>query len=152
MNYDNTTLKLPMLAGLAALALAGCAARPTVVQGVPVMALVADKMTLHGVATASLSNPSCTAEAPSKPAHVFELQEGAHATVMLRPETGEGPLPVSVLHITHMESNRTWCVTTKPDGSPAVLASELPSGMFAVAVAEMRGAEPRRYEVKIEKL
>jgi hypothetical protein len=152
MSRNALAASTSLVAGFAALVLSGCVARATSIDGVPVMALIADNMTLHGVAPASLSNPACTAEAPAKPAHLFELSESAHATVILRPRAGDGPLPISMLHLTNIETSRTWCVMTKSDGSPAVLASDLPAGTYAVAVAEMHGSEPRAYEVKIEKL
>jgi hypothetical protein len=151
----STLLKLPLLSslvGFAALALGGCASAPTLPAGVPVHPLVAEMLTLRGTAAATLANPACSAANPSKPAHLMELSEDTRATVMLGPQLGEPPLPVSMLHLTHLESNRTWCVMTREDGTPASLADELPMGTYAVSVLEMRGEAPRRYELKVRKL
>jgi hypothetical protein len=152
MNLTSHFLKFPMVFGAAAIALAGCASRPMVVAGVPVHVLIAQELTLRGVAAPTLSNPSCSGAVAMKAAHVFALEDTTMASIMLHPQAGEGALPVTMLHITHLESNRTWCVMTKDDGTPAMVGGELPMGTYEVSVAEMRGAEPRRYELRVEKL
>lgn len=153
MNPTLDFLKLPMTFAATAIALAGCASSSAnIPAGVPVHTLAAERLVMRGVAPATLANPACTAAAPTKPAHLMELSEDTRATVLLTPQAGEGPLPIAMLHMTHLESNKTWCVMTKEDGTPAVVAGELPMGTYAVAVAEMRGNEPRRYELKVHKL
>jgi xanthine dehydrogenase molybdopterin-binding subunit B len=133
--------------------LAGCAGRATqTASGMPVQALVADRLTLHGTAQPTLANPSCSASPPAKPSHVIEMAEETRATVLLTAALGEPPLPLATLHITNVETHRSWCVTTKTDGSPAALATVFPSGTYEVSIAETDTAAPRRYEVKLQKL
>ncbi|HEY2510724.1 MAG TPA: hypothetical protein VGI39_07705 [Polyangiaceae bacterium] len=145
-------MKLPFVFGLA-LAGAGCATSHAVIPpGTPVQALIADRLTLRGTAEPTLLNPSCSAAAPAKPAHIFELPEETRAMIMLAPPGAEPQLPATMLHVTNLDSNKTWCVMSKPDGSPATIAAEFPSGHYAVSVAEVNGAAPRKYEVRVEKL
>ena len=118
----------------------------------PTHVVIAGGLTLRGVAEPTLSNASCGGATPVKASQTFELQDSALASIILQPQDGEGPLPKTMLHVTHVESNQTWCVMTRDDGSPALVGGELPMGTYAVAVAGMRGAQPRRYEVRIEKL
>lgn len=138
--------------GLAALALGGCATHATAPAGVPVHGFVADSLVLHGTAEPTLTSASCSAAAPTSPKHIVHLDEETRATIFLGPEKGQPLLPVSMLHITHLDTNRTWCVMTKSDGTPAALVGEFPSGLYSVAVAETRAATPQRYEVTFEKL
>jgi hypothetical protein len=150
----NTSLmKLSIVVGLAGLGVVGCASSGAQLPaGVPVHGLVTNTMTLHGTAEATLTSATCTVAAPASPKHVIHLEEETRATVLLGPEKGHAPLPVSMLHITHLESNRTWCVMTKSDGTPAAIAAEFPSGNYLVSVAEPRSASPQRYEIQLEKL
>jgi len=43
-------------------------------------------------------------------------------------------------------------VMTQPDGTPAALGGEFPSGDYSVSVAEVAGTAPRRYEVRVQRL
>jgi hypothetical protein len=144
-------MKLPMVIAFVG-GIVGCASAPQAPAGVPVHALVADRLTFRGTAEPTLKNSACSASAPGKPDHVMELAQDTRATILLSPLPGEAPLPVSMLHITNLESNRTWCVMTSADGTPAALGAELPSGMYAVSVASINGAPARQYEVKVTKL
>ncbi len=151
MITSSSRLKLSVCVGL--LAATGCASGgATPPAGVPVHGLVTNSMTLHGVGETTLTSATCTVAAPASPKHIIHLEEETRATVLLGPEKGHPPLPVSMLHITHLDSNRTWCVMTKPDGTPAAIAAEFPSGMYAVSVAEPRTAIAQRYEITLEKL
>ena len=141
-----------VVVALSALALGACAQHTVTPPGVPVHGMVANSLTVRGVAEASLTSASCTGAAPVSPKHVVELPEETRVTIFLGPIKGEPLLPVSMLHLTHLESNRTWCVMTKPDGTPASLVGEFPQGNYAIAVAESRSDVPRRYEVTFEKL
>jgi hypothetical protein len=156
MNTSSSRVKLSVVLGLAfaGLAFAGCASSSAAAlpAGVPVHGLVTNSMTLHGVGETTLTSATCTVAAPASPKHVIHLEEGTRAAIFLGPEKGHPPLPVTMLHITHLESNRTWCVMTKPDGTPAAIAADFPSGMYAVSVAEPRSSSPRRYEITLEKL
>jgi len=149
--FMNSSIRLGLI-GAAALTFGGCASRPMVVAGVPVHTVIMGELTMRGVASPSLSNPSCSGALPTKASHVFALEDSTLASIMLNPQPGEPALPITMLHITHLESNRSWCVMTKSDGSPAIVGGELPMGTYEVAVAEMRGEEPRRYELRVQKL
>jgi hypothetical protein len=146
-------MKLPFVLGLTLVG-AGCAAQSHAAApaGVPVQALIADRLTLRGTASPTLTNPSCDTSTSLQPSHVFEMPEESQAMIRLTPSLGEGPLPTAMMHVTNLDTNKTWCVMTKPDGTPATIAGDLPSGMYSVSVAEIVGAPPRRYEVKVEKL
>ena len=145
--------RLPRPSALAlALSAAACSAHVAAPPGVPVRALTADRITLRGTASATMANPSCSALDTGKPAHVLELPDDVRATIVLAPTPGESALPPTMLHLTHLDSNRTWCVMTQPDGTPAVLGGAFPSGQYAVSVVEARGATPRTYEVRVVKL
>lgn len=150
--HSSSLRNVSIVAGLAAVALAGCAAHTATPPGVPVHGLVANSLILRGTAEPTLTSATCNGAAPTSPKHIVELPEDTRVTIFLGPEKGQPLLPVSMLHITHLESNRTWCVMTKADGTPAALVGEFPSGNYAVAVAESRSAAPQRYEVTFEKL
>lgn len=120
--------------------------------GVPVHWLSIETLRLHGMASPTLQRPECGPAAPAKPTNVLELEEDTRATILLAAPSGEPALPQSMLHLTHLDSNRTWCVISQPDGTPATLGGKFPSGKYAVSVAELSGAAPRRYEVRVEKL
>ena len=141
-----------IVVGLAALALGGCATHAAAPPGVPVHGFVADSLVLRGTAEPTLTSASCTAAAPTSPKHVVNFAEDTRATIFLGPEKGQPLLPVSMLHLTHLDTNRTWCVMTKADGTPATLAGELPQGLYAVTVAEPKNTPAARYEVTFEKL
>jgi hypothetical protein len=146
------SVKLPLglLFAFAAVACAG--SRASAPAGVPVSALVADKLTLRGVAHPTLASATCGAgEGSAKPAHVLELQEDTHAALLLELPARAASIPPARLNVTHLASNRSWCVMTQPDGS-AVLGADFPSGLYTVSVAEAVGVAPREYELRVQKL
>jgi hypothetical protein len=149
--WSGSMMKLPMVIAFVG-GVVGCASAPEVPAGVPVHALVAERLTFQGTAQPTLKNSACTAAAPGKPDHLMHLESDTRATILLGPVPGEAPLPVAMLHITNLETNKTWCVMTSADGTPAALGAELPGGMYAISVAETNGAPARRYEVKVSKL
>ena len=156
---DGFQMKLPFLGSLGsglplclALAAAGCAEHSAALPGVPVHPLMTETLRLHGTASPTLVNMACSATAPAKPSNVLELADDTRVTILLGPQAGEPALPLTMLHLTHLETNRTWCVMTRADGTPAAIGGELPSGQYAVSVAEMRTAQPRKYEVRILRL
>ena len=51
-----------------------------------------------------------------------------------------------------LSNNGVGVVVSQPDGTPASLGGEFPSGKYAVSVAQVAGGPPRRYEVRVEKL
>jgi hypothetical protein len=114
--------------------------------------VIARELTMRGTAQPTLTNPSCSGAVAQKASHVFALEDNTMASIMLHPPAGAAALPVTMLHITHLESNRTWCVMTKDDGTPAMVGGELPMGTYEVAIAEVQGAAPRAYELRVQKL
>jgi hypothetical protein len=147
-----TFMKLPLIVGLVAVGAVACAPSAKVPSDVIVHRLSADELILRGTASPTLAGATCTADAPAKPANAFALSEDTHASILLLPAPGEPALPLTMLHVTNLDTNRTWCVMTQADGTPAALAADLPSGLYAVSVASTNRAAARRYEVKVERL
>jgi hypothetical protein len=130
----------------------GCASQSTVLPGVPVHPLMTETLRLHGTASSLSASPSCTGPVNAKPANVLELADDTRVTILLEAPSGEPALPLSMLRVTHLESNKTWCAMTRPDGTPAAIGGELPSGQYAVSVGASASAAPRKYEVRILRL
>jgi hypothetical protein len=132
----------------------GCAgSQSAILPGVPVHPLIAETLRLQGTATRMATSPSCNAAAgDAKPANVLELDDDTRVTIMLEAPRGEPALPLSMLRVTHLATNKTWCALTRADGTPAAIGGELPSGKYAVSVGESASAAPRKYEVKILRL
>jgi hypothetical protein len=130
----------------------GCATHSAALPGVPVHPLMTETLRLHGTASSLPTSPSCSATVNAKPANVLELADDTRVTILLEAPIGEPALPLSMLRVTHLESNKTWCAMTRPDGTPAAIGGELPSGQYAVSVAESASAAPRKYEVRILRL
>ena len=148
-------MKLPfgLLVAVAGGAVMGCGGSQVAgPPGVPVHWLSIEMLRLHGTASPTLVHAQCGPAAPAKPANVLELEEDTRATILLAAPSGEPALPQAMLHLTHLDSKRTWCVVSQPDGTPATLGGEFPGGKYAVSVAEVSGVPPRRYEVRVEKL
>ena len=147
-------MKLPMGLWLAvgAVGALGCAGSQATLPGVPVHPLMTETLRLHGTASAMMASPSCDAAALARPTNVLELPDDTRVTILLAQSPGEPALPLTMLHLTHLETKRTWCVVTHPDGTPAAIGGEFPSGQYAVSVAEARTAAPRKYEVRVQRL
>src|SRR4051812_1910087 len=119
MNLRSVSMKLPMVVSIVA-GVVGCAGTShPVPAGGPVPTLVADRLTFQGTAEPTLKNSACSAAAPGKPDHLMALEFDTRATILLGPVPGEAPLPVAMLHLTNLDTNRTWCVMTGADGTPA---------------------------------
>jgi len=138
---------------LAALALGGCASgsHTEVPANARVDIMQTDKMVLHGTADASLASPNCKTDAlPAK--HLVELKDDLAGHIILRPAGAEPAPRLAVLHVTQLDTNRTWCVQTSSDGTTATIPGEFPMGVYAISVTEARSATPHKYEVVVEKL
>ena len=113
--------------------------------------LQTDKMVLRGVADASLDSPNCKNSAlPAK--HFVELKEDLAGHFLLRPAGVEPAPKLAVLHVTNLESGRTWCVQAATDGVQTAIPGEFPMGTYDVSVTEPRSATAHRYELVVEKL
>ncbi len=95
--------------------------------------------------------PSCDAVAAAKPANVLKLADDTRVTILLGAAAGEPALPLTMLRVTSLETKQTWCAVSRPDGTPAAIGGELPSGDYAVSVAEA-GNGAHKYEVRILRL
>jgi len=151
-NVVSSIARAPIGASIAALglsALVGCASTPhtELPPNAKVDILQTDKMVLRGQAEAK-DNASCKSVAlPAK--HFVELKDDLAGHMILRPAAGES-LKLAVFHLTHLETNRTWCVQIGEDGTTATIPGGFPMGTYAISVTESR-ATPR-YEVVVEKL
>jgi hypothetical protein len=133
------------------LSLAACGAgRGAVPSHAKVEILQTDTLVMRGTAPAVLASAACSEEPPA--AHHLELTAATNGQLVLREAMGEGPLAVAVLHVTHLDSQKTWCVAGQPDGHPAVIPAVFPSGVYAIGVAGSKDAGPQRYELRFEKL
>ena len=145
-------MKIPL--GLClALAAIGCAPSQTAaLPGVPVHPLMTETLRLYGTASPTLTSLTCSGSAPAKAANVLELADDTRVAIMLEAPEGEPALPVAMLHLKSLDTQKTWCVMTQPGGRPAAIGGELPSGQYAVSVAAVSSAVPRKYEVRVVRL
>jgi hypothetical protein len=130
---------------------AGCAAGTPVPADARVETMQTDKMVLRGDAESTAESPSCKMD-PLPAKHFVRLNQKTNGHVLLRPAAGQPKLELAVLHVTHLDSNRTWCVQSAADGSIASIPAEFPYGVYAISVTEGRSASSHRYEVVFEKL
>jgi hypothetical protein len=147
-----TGMKIPFGVCLVVAGGAGCAGSTAALPGVPVHPLMTETLRLEGTATPTLASPSCSAPTLAKPANVLELTDDTRVTIRLAAPSGEPALPVTIMRLTHLETNRSWCLVTRADGTPAMIGGEFPSGQYAVSVSEMSSATPHHYEVRVERL
>ena len=133
-------------------AVTGCAGGTPIPADARVETMQTDKMVIRGTAEATAESPSCKMS-PLPAKHFVKLEAPkTNGHVLLRPALGQPKLELAVLHLTHMESNRTWCVQSTADGSAASIPAEFPYGTYAISVSEARTTQPHRYEVVFEKL
>jgi hypothetical protein len=134
-------------------ALAGCASSPhtDVPPNARVDILQTDRMVLRGTAEGSKDSPSCKSAAlPAK--HLVELKDDLAGHMILRPAPGQPALKLAVFHVTHLDTNRTWCVQVGEDGATATIPGTFPTGVYGISVTEAQTPAPHRYEVVVEKL
>lgn len=131
--------------------LAGCAGSIPIPTDARVESMQTDKMVLRGQAAATVDNPSCQTNAlPAK--HFVKLNDDLNGHFLVRPAPGEPALKLAVLHVTNLESGRSWCVQAGADGSSPTIASDFPQGTYAISITEARTSAPHRYELVVEKL
>jgi hypothetical protein len=149
-----TPMKIALATATFALGVAslvGCAGSIPIPADARVESMQTDKMVLRGEAAASVDNPSCQTNAlPAR--HFVKLNEDLNGHFLVRPAAGESALKLAVLHITNLESGKSWCVQAGADGAPAMIGAEFPQGTYAVSVTEGRTSAPHRYELVVEKL
>lgn len=145
-------LKITILGAMFACSglLFGCAgsARGDLPANARVDTLQTGSIVLRGVADADPRGPNCaSAELPAK--HLLELKESLVGKLQLRQSLKSSEALVAVLHVKHLDSNKTWCVMTKPDGTLPTIPGEFATGVYAISVA---GAHAQPYEVLFETL
>jgi hypothetical protein len=141
------------ISALALTAVVGCAssARPDLPPNAKVELMQTDRMVLRGTAEPSKDGAGCKSAAlPAK--HLVDLKDELNGHMILRPAAGEAPLKLAVFHVTHLESNRTWCVQVGDDGATATIPGDFPNGTYAISVTEAPTGAPQRYEVVVERL
>jgi hypothetical protein len=148
MSNRGTLFIAAIATALSAAACGGAASQSA--SNAPVEILQTQKLVLRGTADASLTSATCQPAAPSSPKHLLELRESTTGTMRIRPAMGDTQL-VAVLHVTHVDSNRTWCVTSG-GASNGTIEGNFPGGTYAISVAEPRAEVAHRYEVVVEQL
>jgi hypothetical protein len=138
----------PLLIAFAAVALPlfGCAsnARDAVPAGAHVEALQTGSLTLRGTQD-STPQQGCSPVTATSAKHLLELSTETTGSIELRVADAHG---AATLHVTHLDDGKTWCVTTKDDGS-ASIPGTFASGVYAITVSGYR-ADP--YEVVVEQM
>ena len=124
--------------------LAGCGgAESRLPEGAHVDHMQADRLVLRGTAHAA-ERPSCS-ESALPAMHLVDVPGDMVGKIELRAASA----PSAVLHVTNLDTNKTWCMTTKSDGTLPSIPGEFAGGTYAVTVSET-SAQP--YEVVFERL
>lgn len=139
---------------LLAAALGGCAAgapKGAVPADAHVDVLQMNAIVLRGTAEEA-QGPACATGAPAKANHYLELKNTMSGQFMLHPAPGAQAPKFALLHIVNLDTNESYCVTSKGDGTPANVARQFQSGTYAITVGEAAGTPNRAYELKFEKM
>jgi hypothetical protein len=138
---------LPLLTMI--LGATGCStAHDAVPAGAHVETLQTQSLVLRGTAPAHPGSASCapSAVAPSQ-SHLLELKEDVTGNIVLRPTN----VP-AVMHVALLGSAKTWCVTTKGDGTGATIPGDFATGVYAISVEGSGSRTPLTYQIVFEKL
>jgi hypothetical protein len=141
--------KLMLALAVAAVPLVGCASngRDAVPDNAKVETLQTGSLVMRGTANATPGGATCDATSPVK--HFLELTEDTNGAIMLRPPATR---EVTVLHVTELATNKTWCVMTKGDGAQVSIPGDFASGVYAISITESHTYKPDPYEVVFEKM
>jgi len=115
-------------------------------EGAHVETVQTQRLVLRGVSEGTTGSASCKAPAAGKSTSYVELKEDTNGNFALRPMAG-----VAVLHVTHLGTQKTWCMTTQSDGSGAIIPGEFATGVYAVDV-QSAGSSSQPYAVQFERL
>src|SRR6516225_7367581 len=111
-----TQIAFPLLAAMTPIALgvAGCVSSgATIPPGAHVETLQTRSLVLRGTAPAHPGSASCASPAAApEHAHLLELKDDTTGDIVLRPTGG-----AAVMHVALLGSSKTWCVTTKGEGT-----------------------------------
>jgi hypothetical protein len=127
----------------------GCAtARDAVPAGAHVETLQTQSLVLRGTAPAHPGSASCgSSPSPPSQSHLLELKEDTTGNIVLRPTNSP-----AVMHVALLGSSKTWCVTTKGDGTGATIPGDFVMGVYAISVEGSQSKAPLAYQVVFEKL
>jgi hypothetical protein len=129
---------------------AGCVSSPrdAVPAGAHVETLQTRSLVLRGTAPAHPGSASCGSPAATpEHAHLLELKDDTTGDIVLRPTSSP-----AVLHVALLGSTKTWCVTTKGDGSDVSIPGEFAAGVYAISVEGSGSRAPLAYQVVFEQL
>jgi hypothetical protein len=127
----------------------GCASngRDALPENARVETLQTASLVMRGEASTTPGGATCDATAPAK--HFLELTEETNGAIMLRPPATH---EVTVLHVTELATNKSWCVMTKGDGAQVSIPGDFAAGVYAISIVESHSYKPDPYEVVFEKM
>jgi hypothetical protein len=140
------------LSVVAAAAITGCAGQHIEVPAdAHVHLMQTDRIVLRSTSDASMASPSC--QTAALPAQIFvEMKDEVAGHFLLRPHlTDVGP-KLAVLHVTQLDTGRTWCVESSADGITTAISGDFAQGTYAISVQEPHSMSAHGYEVVVEKL
>jgi hypothetical protein len=131
---------------LAALPLVACAGNPrsALPANAKVEQLQTGALTLRGTEDTT-PQQGCNPVTPETAKHFLDVPTDTTGNIELRVADSHG---ASTLHVTRLDDGKTWCVTTKDDGT-ASIPGTFAAGVYAITVSGYR-ADP--YEVHVEQM
>lgn len=103
------------------------------------------RVVLRGDAVAAEGGVSCGLHKAAQTPSYVQLDEDTTANVVLQPMSAK-----AALRITHLSTQRTWCVTTEHEGAGARIPGNFEPGVYAI---EVESAVPKQpYQVTFERL
>ena len=152
MNAQKLAITIFAAASMLAPFASGCAStgKSAVPDGAHVQLFRGERTVLRGTADRAAASPSCDPVAAAQAKHLVELGDDTLMTIALRPEAEGSRMPGAILHMTHLGSQRTWCIATDAEGLTAELGGELPGGVYALEVTEPSNLAA--YEIVLRRL
>lgn len=144
-----TTAAFTFVAAAAATACSGT--RVEVPAEAHVHLMQTDKIVLHSTSDASMDSPSC--QTAALPAQIFvEMKDDVAGHFLLRAHAMDPGPKLAVLHVTQLDTGRTWCVESTADGLTTAISGQFAQGTYAISVQEPHSMSAHGYEVVVEKL
>ena len=78
---------------------------------------------------------------------LLELKDDTTGDIVLRPTGG-----AAVMHVALLGSSKTWCVTTKGEGTEASIPGDFAAGVYAISVEGSGSKAPLAYQVVFEQM
>jgi hypothetical protein len=146
-----TATALSLVAAAAAAVTACSGQRIDVPADAHVHLMQTDKIVLRSTSDASMDSPSCKTAA--LPAQIFvEMKDEVAGHFLLRPHATDAGPKLAVLHVTQLDTGRTWCVESTADGVTTAISGDFTQGTYAISVQEPHSMSAHGYEVVVEKL